>query len=163
MDLGLKDKVVIVTGGARGIGKGIVKLLANEGAIPAIVGRDENDNKNIVNELASSGKQAFQVVAELTKPDECEKAIKTVLKNLGRIEGLVNNAGVNDSVGLETGNYKKFMESLHKNLVHYYLMAQFALPELKKSKGSIVNITSKTAETGQGNTSAYAAFRLRIV
>src|SRR6266550_1875783 len=106
MDLGLKDKVVIVTGGARGIGKGIVKILENEGAIPAIVGRDESDNKNIVNELASSGKQAFQVVAELTKPDECEKAIKTVLKNLGRIEGLVNNAGVNDSVGLEMGNYK---------------------------------------------------------
>ena len=52
---------------------------------------------------------------------------------------------------------KKFMVSLHKNLVHYYLMAHFALPFLKKSKGSIVNITSKTAETGQGNTSAYAA------
>ena len=69
----------------------------------------------------------------------------------------MNNAGQNDGVGLEHGNYERFMESLHKNLVHYYLMAHFALPELKKSKGSIVNITSKTAETGQGNTSAYAA------
>ena len=157
MDLGLKDKVVIVTGGAKGIGEGIVKVLANEGAIPAIVGRDESDNEKVVNELASSGKQAFQVVAELTKPNECERAVKTILENLGRIEGLVNNAGVNDGVGLEMGNYKKFMESLHKNLVHYYLMAQFALPELKRSKGSIVNISSKTAETGQGNTSAYAA------
>ena len=70
---------------------------------------------------------------------------------------MVNNAGVNDGVGLENGNYEKFIASLHKNLVHYYLMAHHALPELKKSKGAIVNIGSKTAETGQGNTSAYAA------
>ena len=60
-------------------------------------------------------------------------------------------------VGLEKGNYELFMNSLHKNLVHYYLLAHHALPYLKKSKGSIVNINSKTAETGQGGTSAYAA------
>ena len=93
----------------------------------------------------------------MNKPGESEKAIKAVVGKYGRIEGLVNNAGQNDGVGLENGSYERFMESLHRNLVHYYLMAHFALPELKKSKGSIVNITSKTAETGQGNTSAYAA------
>jgi len=157
MDLGLKDKVIIVTGGAKGIGEGIVNVLANEGAIPAIIGRNEEDNQKLLNELNAAGKKAFQVVAELTRPEDCEKAVWAVLKNFGRIEGLVNNAGVNDGVGLEWGNYQKFMESLHKNVVHYYLMAHFALPELKKSRGSIVNITSKTAETGQGNTSAYAA------
>jgi NAD(P)-dependent dehydrogenase (short-subunit alcohol dehydrogenase family) len=79
------------------------------------------------------------------------------LEKYGRIDGLVNNAGVNDGVGLENGNYESFIASLHKNVVHYYLMAHFALPALKKSKGAIVNITSKTAETGQGGTSAYAA------
>jgi NAD(P)-dependent dehydrogenase (short-subunit alcohol dehydrogenase family) len=157
MNLGLKDKVIIVTGGAKGIGEGIVNVLANEGAIPVIIGRNEEDNKKLLDELNSAGKKAFHVVAELTKPEECEKAVWAVLKNFGRIEGLVNNAGVNDGVGLESGNYQKFMESLHKNLVHYYLMVHFALPELKKSKGAIVNISSKTAETGQGNTSAYAA------
>ena len=157
MDLRLKDKVIIVTGGAKGIGEGIVNVLANEGAIPVIIGRNEDDNKKLLDELNAAGKKAFQVVAELTRPDECEKAVWSVLKNFGRIEGLVNNAGVNDGIGLESGNYQKFMESLHKNLVHYYLMVHFALPELKKSKGSIVNISSKTAETGQGNTSAYAA------
>jgi len=80
-----------------------------------------------------------------------------VVKQFGRIDGLVNNAGVNDGIGLESGDYEGFMQSLHKNVVHYYLMAHHALPELKKSKGSILNISSKTAETGQGNTSAYAA------
>jgi L-fucose dehydrogenase len=92
-----------------------------------------------------------------TDPSACENAVKDVVKQFGRIEGLVNNAGVNDGVGLESGTYERFMASLHKNVVHYYLMAHYALPELKKSKGAIVNITSKTADTGQGNTSAYAA------
>jgi L-fucose dehydrogenase len=157
MDLKLRDKVIVVTGGALGIGKGIVKVLAAEGAIPVIVGRHESDNLATLKEIEQAGGTGFQVVAELIKPDQCEKAIQEVIRKFNRIEGLVNNAGVNDGVGLESGNYDRFMESLHKNVVHYYLMAHHCLPELKKSKGAIVNISSKTAETGQGNTSGYAA------
>jgi L-fucose dehydrogenase len=154
MDLQLKGKVIIVSGGAKGIGEGIVKVLAAEGATAVIIGRNEEDNLKVVNELNG---QAWQVVAELTDPAACENAVKAVIEKYGRIDGLVNNAGVNDGVGLEKGNYEQFMASLRKNLVHYYLLAHHALPELKKSKGAIVNIGSKTAETGQGNTSAYAA------
>ncbi|HLY71281.1 MAG TPA: SDR family oxidoreductase [Puia sp.] len=157
MDLQLRDKVIIVTGGAKGIGEGIVKLLGAEQAIPVIVGRNLKDNLKTLDELQASGRTAFQVVAELTNPDDCEYAVKATIEKFGKIDGLVNNAGVNDGINLENGNYELFVESLHKNLIHYYLMAHFALPEMKKSKGSIVNITSKTAETGQGGTSAYAA------
>jgi len=157
MDLQLKDKVIIVSGGARGIGRGIVQSLAGEGALPFIVGRNESDNLKAVSEIEATGGKAYQVVAELIKPVDCEKAVKAVLDRCGRIDGLVNNAGVNDGVGLESGSYTAFMESLHKNLIHYYLLAHHALPALKASKGSIVNISSKTAETGQGGTSAYAA------
>jgi len=157
MDLQLQNRVIIVSGGAKGIGEGIVKLLAKEGAVPVIIGRNEADNLKTVKEVEAAGGHTFQVAAELTNPAECGKAVKEVIKKFNRIDGLVNNAGVNDGVGLENGDYEKFMASLHKNLVHYYLLAHFALPELKKSKGPIVNITSKTAETGQGNTSAYAA------
>ena len=157
MDLGLKDKIIVVTGGAKGIGAGIVKVLAAEGAIPVIVGRSEADNLITVKEIEAAGGHAYQVVAELTDPAACENAINIVLQQFGRIDGLVNNAGVNDGVGLESGNYEQFMASLHKNVVHYYLMAHFALPALKKSKGAILNISSKTAETGQGHTSGYAA------
>jgi len=157
MDLQLKDKVIIVTGGAKGIGEGIAKVLANEGATVVIIGRNEADNNKTVEEIISANGKASQVVAELSIPAECEKAVKQVVSKYGRIDGLVNNAGVNDGVGLESGDYEKFMASLHKNLVHYYLVAKHALPYLKESQGSIVNITSKTAETGQGNTSAYAA------
>ena len=157
MDLQLKDKVIIVTGGARGIGAGIVNVLANEDAIPVIVGRTEAHNLKLVDELKAKGKQSSQVVAELTDPKQCEAAVKSIVEKFDRIDGLVNNAGVNDGVGLEKGNYEDFVASLHKNLIHYYLMAHHALPWLKQSKGPIVNISSKTAETGQGNTSAYAA------
>lgn len=157
MDLGLKDKVIVVTGGAKGIGAGIVKALAAEGAIPVIVGRKESDNTKTLGEITGSGGRGFQVVAELTKPEECAQAAKSVLEKFDDVHGLVNNAGVNDGVGLEKGNYEAFVASLHKNLIHYYLMAHHLLPALKKTKGAIVNIGSKTAETGQGNTSAYAA------
>jgi L-fucose dehydrogenase len=157
MDLGLKDKVVIVTGGAKGIGEGIVRKLAEEGGVPVIIGRNGEDHIKLLTELENAKQKCFQVVAELTKPEDCKTAVEKVVKQFGRIDGVVNNAGVNDGVGLENGSYEKFVESLHSNLIHYYLIVQQALTELKKSKGSIVNIGSKTAETGQGNTSAYAA------
>jgi L-fucose dehydrogenase len=157
MDLNLKNKVIIVTGGAKGIGEGIVNALAAEGAIPVIIGRSREDNLKVVDAIITNGDQAGQVVAELTKPEECEQAVKAIVEQYGRIDGLVNNAGVNDGVGLENGNYDNFIASLHKNMVHYYLVAHYALPQLKESKGAILNITSKTAETGQGNTSGYAA------
>ncbi|MEO6638877.1 MAG: SDR family oxidoreductase [Ginsengibacter sp.] len=157
MNLELKDKVIIVSGGAKGIGEGIVKVLAAEGAIPVIIGRNEEDNIETQKAIENLGGKAFQLVAELIEPPQCERAVKEVIKAFGRIDGLVNNAGVNDGVGLEHGNYEKFMASLHRNVVHYYLLAHHALPALIESKGAIVNITSKTAETGQGNTSAYAA------
>jgi L-fucose dehydrogenase len=157
MNLELNDHIIIVTGGAKGIGEGIVNILAREGAIPVIVGRNEQDNLKTLLEIQKICPQAIQITAELTQPEACEKAVSQTIEKFGRINGLVNNAGVNDGIGLEHGNYEKFMASLHKNLVHYYLMAHHALPELIKTKGAIVNITSKTAETGQGNTSAYAA------
>lgn len=157
MNLHLNDKVIIVTGGAKGIGRAIVVALAQEGAIPVIVGRNKHDNNLVKNEIEQMGVQVLAIEAELSNPNDCEKAIHTTLKELGRIDGLVNNAGFNDGVGLESGDYNRFVASLHSNLIHYYLMAHHALPALKKSKGSIVNISSKTAETGQGNTSAYAA------
>jgi L-fucose dehydrogenase len=157
MNLNLSNKVIIVTGGARGIGEGISNVLATEGAIVAIVGRDATDNAQAVAKIKAQNGEAFSVVAELTKPEDCREAVETIAKKYGRIEGLVNNAGANDGVNLEQGNYEAFMASLHKNLVHYYLMAHHTLPYLKASKGAIVNISSKTAETGQGGTSAYAA------
>jgi len=146
MNLSLENKVIIVSGGARGIGEGIVKILMAEKAIPVVI-----------DQRMSSIEGVKTIQADLTNPQACANAIEKIAKEFGSIDGLVNNAGVNDGVNLAHGNYQAFIDSLHKNLIHYYLLAHHALPYLKTSKGAIVNISSKTAETGQGGTSAYAA------
>lgn len=157
MDLQLSGKVYIISGGAKGIGLGIAARLCEEGATAIIVGRNSDDNNSAVQELVANGGHADHVVAELTDPSECRHAVEWAIEKYNRIDGLVNNAGLNDGVGLESGSYESFMQSLHRNLVHYYLLAHYALPHLKLTKGAILNISSKTAETGQGNTSGYAA------
>ncbi|MBC7902087.1 MAG: SDR family oxidoreductase [Gemmatimonadaceae bacterium] len=157
MDLKLGDKVFVVSGGAKGIGEGIVRVLAAEGATVVLIGRNETDNKKLADELVQHGRAVDFVTAELSDPLDCDTAVKDILKKYPLVHGLVNNAGVNDGINLEDGDYESFISSLNKNLTHYYLLAHHLLPSLKKTKGSIVNIGSKVAETGQGGTSAYAA------
>jgi L-fucose dehydrogenase len=157
MDLHLENLVILVTGGAKGIGESICRVLASEGAVPVIVGRNHADNEAAVATIVSAGERAWAIEAELTRTDHCHQAVEAAIAKFGRIDGLVNNAGINDGVNLEYGDSDRFLASLRKNLIHYYDMARFALPELKKSRGAIVNIGSKVAETGQGGTSAYAA------
>jgi L-fucose dehydrogenase len=157
MDLGLRDKAILVTGGANGIGLGCARVLTAEGAAVALVDRDADAASAAVRELTAVGGVAFAITAELSDTEQCRRAVAAALANCGRLDGLVNNAGINDGVGLEHGDAERFLLSLRRNLTHYYDMAHFALPELKRSGGAIVNITSKVAETGQGGTSAYAA------
>jgi Dehydrogenases with different specificities (related to short-chain alcohol dehydrogenases) len=157
MDLQLKDKVIIVTGGAKGIGAAIVRACATEGAVPVIVNRPGDEGRQLQATLESSGAKAHYIASELMEPANCEHIVKETVERFGRIDALVNNAGVNDGVGLEKGSPDDYVASLRRNLFHYYNMAHYALPHLKKSAGSIVNIASKTAVTGQGNTSGYAS------
>lgn len=157
MDLKLRDKVIIVTGGAKGIGEAVTQSLAKEGAIPVIAGRSGDAAKSLLQSLAADGVKGHSIAVDLEIPENCKRVIEETIAAFGRIDGLVNNAGVNDGVGLEKGSPEKFMASLQLNLSHYYNLAHYALPYLKLSKGSIVNVSSKTAMTGQGQTSAYAA------
>src|ERR1043166_874568 len=161
MDLKLKDKVVVITGGAKGIGGAISRLLSNEGAVPVIVDRDADAGKKFVAEL--SGKPCGLVQVDLTKAEDCAKSIQQTIEQFGRLDALVNNAGVNDRVGLEHGGPKEYIASIERNLLHYYNMAHYALPHLKNSRGAIVNIASKTAVTGQGGTSGYASSKGAIL
>jgi len=163
MDLGLKDKVVIVTGGAKGIGAAIVRAIAAEDAVPVIVGRDAESGKKLQAELLRNGGRCGLIAVDLASAETCAQVIDDTVKEFGRLDALVNNAGRNDKVGLEQGSPAEYIASLNRNLVHYYSMAHYALPHLKRFKGSIVNIGSKTAVTGQGSTSGYASSKGAIM
>jgi len=157
VDLGLKDKVVIVTGGGSGIGEAISRLCLNEGASVVVVSRDSDHVSAFITEMRQKQQACDFFEADLSDLRQCESAVRYVEKQYGSLIGLVNNAGVNDGIGLAKGTPEQFAASLHQNLVHYYAMAHYALPMLKASRGSVVNISSKVAVTGQGGTSAYAA------
>ena len=157
MDLQLTDKVIVVTGGDKGIGRAIAQVLAQEGALPFIISRKEKDCQSCIAAIESEGGRADYAIAELTDLKQCKDAIEKLMQRYGRIDGVVNNAGVNDGVSLKEGSYTEFLSSIEKNVGHYFNMVQLCLEGLKTSKGAIVNISSKVAETGQGGTSGYAA------
>jgi L-fucose dehydrogenase len=163
MNLQLRDKVVLISGGAKGIGAATARALADEGAFSVIVDRDAEAGEKLRDELRGGGGRCLVVPADLTSAANCADSVKQAIKEFGQLDALINNAGVNDRVGLEQGSPERYVESLQKNLLHYYNLAHFALPHLKRSKGAIVNIASKTAVTGQGGTSGYASSKGAIL
>jgi L-fucose dehydrogenase len=163
MDLQLKGKVVLVTGGAKGIGAAIVRGCADEDGVPVIVDRDADAARRLQSRLERSGRKAGFIPADLAAGQDCSLAVEQTLRDFGRLDALVNNAGINDRVGLEHGSPEKFVLSLERNLLHYYNMAHYGVPALKRSHGCIVNIASKTAVTGQGGTSGYVSAKGAIL
>ncbi len=163
MDLQLTNKVVLITGGAKGIGAAISRGVAREGGVPVIVDRDASAAEQVQAELQRSGATSHSITTELALAGNCSHAVDETVRLTGRIDALVNNAGVNDRIGLEHGSPEKYVESLQRNLLHCYNMAHYALPWLKQSQGSVVNVSSKTAITGQGGTSGYASSKGAIL
>jgi L-fucose dehydrogenase len=163
MDLQLKDKVVLITGGAKGIGEAISRGCAREGAIPVVVDKDAEAGKRLQMDLVVAGATCSMISADVLSVESCRTAVEQTLKEYGRLDVLVNNVGANDNVGLENGSPEKFVSSLRLNLFHYYNMAHFALSALKKSQGCILNIASKVAVTGQGGTSGYTSAKGAIL
>ena len=157
MDLGLKDKLIVVTGGGAGIGQGISRACLAEGAHVVVLARHSQNTDEFLAEMKAAKAPCDFVEAHLEDAERCRTAIAEIEQKYGDIYGLVNNAGINDGVGLASGTVERFMESIQKNLTHYYALAHYALGSLKRTKGAIVNISSKVAMTGQGNTSGYAA------
>ncbi len=156
MDLNLKDKVALITGGASGIGESITKTFAAEGAIAVIAGRSAEKAQPVLDSIEAAGQRGDFVLAELTDELQVQQAVSQTIDRHGRLDILVNNAGVNDSISLDAG-LEAFRASLEKNLVQVYCCTHAALPHLRACGGTVVNIGSKVAETGQGGTSGYAA------
>lgn len=158
MDINLKDKVMIITGGAKGIGATIATLAGHEGALPIVLDTDRTAGNHLIKDIGCGS--FFDV--DLTDEITCKSVIETVFTTYGRIDILVNNAGINDGIGLDASN-QDFLLSLQKNLIHYFTLAKLCWDHLKKTSGSIVNISSKVAIVGQGGTSGYAAAKGAIL
>jgi L-fucose dehydrogenase len=154
MDLELQDKVFLVSGGAKGIGAAISRTLAAEGAFPVFIDPSAEAGRSL---LEAIGNRGLHIQKRLIQAEDAEAAVAAAISRYGHIDGVVNNAGANDGIGLEKGSPAAFRQSVEMNLGHYYDLVHYALPYLKQSSGSIVNISSKTAITGQGNTSGYTA------
>jgi len=155
MELGLSGKVVVVTGGASGIGAAVSEVLAEEGAVPVVLARRTPED-GFLARLSARSSRAGWVKADLSRDEDCRRAVEEVRARWGQVDGLVNNAGANDRVGLDAGP-EAFRASLDANLLHYYTLVHLLLPDLKAARGAVVNVSSKTAVTGQGGTSAYVA------
>lgn len=153
MDLGLRDKIILVTGGAKGIGAATVEAFSAEDCRVVLVDRDTETGTSLEKFL---GSRVSYIEADLTNLEACQKAIEQTVSLFGGLDVLVNNAGFNDGLGLETPP-EDFMISVQNNLLHVYAMTHYALPQLRKGPGCLVNLGSKVSETGQGHTSAYAA------
>lgn len=152
MNLGLKGKTVLVSGGAAGIGEAVVRAFAAEGASVWFADRDAKRGVRLVEEL----KGGVFVEGDLSEPSFCESLVNGITSAGGTLDVLINNAGVNDSISLE-GSPEEFTASLNRNLLHAFTLAHHARTALIASRGCIVNVSSKVAETGQGSTSGYAA------
>jgi len=156
MNLQLENKVVLVTGGSKGIGEGIVRSFLAEGAKVANVNRSTTEGQTLEAEYAATGKECQFIQADLCDTTNCRRAVQAAIERFGHIDVVVNNAGVNDGVALDAGP-AAFVQSLEQNLVHYYAIVHFALDALKASRGAVINVGSKVSVTGQGGTSGYAA------
>ena len=156
MDLQLQDKVALVTGGSKGIGEAVVRTFLAEGGQVANINRSTAEGEALEAEYAAQGQQCVFIQGDLSDTSICQRVVQETLDQFGRIDVVVNNAGVNDGVSVEAGP-EAFVASLERNLVHYYAIVHYALEALRESQGSIVNVGSKVSITGQGHTSGYAA------
>ena len=159
----LKDKVAIVTGGAKGIGAGICEVFCQEGARCFVVDKDKKGMDARVKALRANGGEASGVPCDITQSDQVRTMIGKVVAEGGRIDVLVNNAGYHISKGVEEMSEEEWDFLLDTNLKSQFLCTKYALPHLKKSKGSVINMSSMVGLVGQPDACAYAATKGGII
>jgi len=158
MDLLLKGKIIVINGGTKGLGKGIAISAAKEGANVVISGRNENDGKEVIDNIKKNTKsEVLFIKSDVRNADNCEMLIKNTIKFFGRIDGLVNYTGITTR-GLitETGE-KQFHDILDTNFKSAFFCCKFAIKSMLQSGGgSIVNIGSTHGYGGAKDMAAYA-------
>ena len=147
----------------RDSGKGIALQLAREGAIPVVLNRKDGVEDEFRAEISEITKTFEMYYVDLNDTDAIKPIVEEVYKKYGHIDGVVNNAGRNDNLELETTSWQDFEKSLHGNLTHYFELVHETCPYLKESKGSIVNIASTRASMSQKDTESYSAAKGALI
>lgn len=150
-------KVAIITGGGQGIGKAIVQAFSHQGAHVVIAEADEEAGKECQQWIQGKGGQATYMACDVSQESSIQSMIQTVAAQLGRIDVLVNNAGVSRFKSVEEISIREFDEVLAVNLRGAFVCAKYAAPHLKEHKGSIINIASTRALMSEPGSEAYAA------
>lgn len=154
-----RDRVVIVTGGAKGIGAGCARVFAAEGGIVSILDVDLPTAEALARELSQCGPgRAEAIRCDISRPNEIREAIAATIARHGRLDCLINNAGAHPPATTIDDTRLEDVESLFRlNFLGTYAGCKYAVPHLRETRGTIVNISSMTAVLGQDRSSAYAA------
>jgi 3-oxoacyl-[acyl-carrier protein] reductase len=161
----LKDKIAIVTGAGRGIGKAIALGYAREGAHLVPVARSEREIARTAQEVRSLGRRALAICADVSRVSEVEAIVESALQNFGRIDILVNNAGIYGPIGpLATIEPLQWLETIAVNLGGTFLCCRVVLAAMMQQRsGKIINVSGGGATAPRANFSAYAASKAAIV
>lgn len=153
----LKDKAAIVTGSSKGIGEGIARVFVREGARVAVTCRTEEAGKKITGDLLKIGGKAIFIKTDVTKSDDIQDMIRKVVQEFGRLDILVNNAGYHLSKNAEKTSEEEWEFIINTNLRSTFLCSKYAIPHLRKTRGTIINISSMVGLVGQPDAAAYSA------
>lgn len=143
LDLSLSKKVAIVTGGSDGLGRATVERLALQGATVAACARRQDHLESVVAQLAdSTGGNIVPVVMDVSRPEDCQRAVETVFQQFGRIDILVNNAGASAAAGFESVSDEDWYTDIDLKVMGAVRMCRHAIPHLRSGNGgSIINAT----------------------
>ena len=160
----LKGKIALITGGSRGIGKAIALALAEEGVNVAITGRNEEKLKAVVQEIEQKGVKSAYAVFDITSKTEVYGALEKLQKDFGKIDVLVNNAGIAAFGGILEMEDEKWEEIVKTNLFGAYYVIKAVVPSMVERKtGDIINISSTAGLKGNAMTSAYSASKFGLI
>lgn len=153
------NRAVIVTGGSKGIGEGCSRVFCAEGGLVAILSRGKEAGEALAKELTESGPgRAVYFPCDVGRHEQLRKAIEKTVEEFGRLDCLINNAGIHPpALSLEETSVEEMDELMRINYLSTFAGAKYALPHLRKTKGTIINMSSMTAILGQEHSTAYCA------
>ena len=161
----LANQVAIITGAGRGIGQAIAQAYAREGARLVLAARSQPELEQTAAAIAETGAQAIAVPTDVTDPAQAERLASAALTHFGRIDLLVNNAGISGPVGpLQDNDIVQWAETISVNLTGTFLVCRAVIPAmLKQGGGKIINLSGAGAANAWSNLSAYCASKAAVV